>query len=106
MATQRWPLIVRQAKLLKLAVSDYIDRIADGRGLRRRVITQPRPKADVRFVLFVAVQLDRSRQNVMVVRTKAERMLTRSKMKNAVLVFLLVLRTRLVPALQSSAAMA
>jgi hypothetical protein len=31
--------------LLKLAVSDYIDRMADGRSLRQRVITQPRPKA-------------------------------------------------------------
>ena len=26
--------------------SDYIDGIVDGRGLRQRVITQPRPKAD------------------------------------------------------------
>ena len=47
MVTQRWPLIVQQWKLLRLAVSDYIDRIADGRGLRQRVITQPRPKADL-----------------------------------------------------------
>jgi hypothetical protein len=43
MVTQRWPLIVQQEKLLKLAVSDYSDRIVDGRGLRKRVITQPRP---------------------------------------------------------------
>jgi glutathione-regulated potassium-efflux system ancillary protein KefC len=34
--------------LLRLAVSDYIDRIVDGRGLRQRVITQPRPEADIR----------------------------------------------------------
>jgi hypothetical protein len=34
-------LIVQQEKLLKLAVSDYVDRIVDGRGLRQRVITQP-----------------------------------------------------------------
>ena len=39
-------LIVQQEKLLKLAVSDYIDRIVDGRRLRQRVITQPRPVAD------------------------------------------------------------
>jgi hypothetical protein len=32
--------------LLKSAVSDYIDRIVGGRGLRQRVITQPRPLAD------------------------------------------------------------
>jgi hypothetical protein len=32
--------------LLRLALSDYIDWIVDGRGLRQRVITQPRPKAD------------------------------------------------------------
>ena len=44
--TQRRPLIVQQEKLLKLAVSDYIDRIVDGRRLRQRVITQPRPVAD------------------------------------------------------------
>jgi hypothetical protein len=31
MVTQRWPLIVQQEKLLKLAVSDYIDRTVDGR---------------------------------------------------------------------------
>ena len=44
--TQRRPLIVQQEKLLRSAVSDYIDRIVDGRGLRQRVITQPRPNAD------------------------------------------------------------
>jgi hypothetical protein len=32
--------------MLRSAVSDYIDRIVDGRGLRQRVITQPRPTAD------------------------------------------------------------
>jgi len=37
------PLIVQQEKLLRLAVSDYIDRIVAGRGLRQHVITQPRP---------------------------------------------------------------
>jgi hypothetical protein len=45
--TQRWPLILQQEELLKLAVSDYVDRIVDGRGLRQRVITQPRPKGDI-----------------------------------------------------------
>jgi hypothetical protein len=40
-------LIVQQEKLLKSAVSDYIDRIVDGRGLRQRVITQPRPNPDI-----------------------------------------------------------
>ena len=45
--TQRWSLILQQEKLLTLAVSDYIDRIVDGRGLRQRVITQPRPGADI-----------------------------------------------------------
>jgi hypothetical protein len=45
--TQRRPLIVRREKLLRLAVSDYIDRIVDGRGLRQRVVTQPRPIGDV-----------------------------------------------------------
>ena len=39
-------LIVRQEKLLKSAVSDYIDRIMNRRGPRQRVITQPRPNAD------------------------------------------------------------
>jgi hypothetical protein len=28
-------------------VSDYIDRIVDGCGLRQRVITQPRPEPDI-----------------------------------------------------------
>jgi hypothetical protein len=46
MVTQRWPLIVQQEKLLRLAVLDYIDRIVDRRGLRQRVITQPRPKPE------------------------------------------------------------
>jgi hypothetical protein len=46
--TQRWPLIVQQEKLLGSAVSEHIDRIMDGRGLRQRVITQPRPKAGVK----------------------------------------------------------
>jgi hypothetical protein len=41
------PLIVQQEKLLRSAVSDYIDRIVDGCGLRQRVITQPRPLADL-----------------------------------------------------------
>src|SRR5258708_16909185 len=44
---QRRPLIVHQEKLLRSVVSDYIDRIVDGRGLRQRVITQPRPVADI-----------------------------------------------------------
>ena len=47
MVTQRGLLIVQQEQLLRLAVSDYIDRIVDGRGLRQRVITQPRPQADI-----------------------------------------------------------
>jgi hypothetical protein len=47
MVTQRGLLIVQQEQLLKLAVSDYIDRIVDGRGLRQRVITQPRPNPDI-----------------------------------------------------------
>ena len=47
MVTQRGLLIVQQEQLLRLAVSDYIDRIVDGRGLRQRVITQPRPGADL-----------------------------------------------------------
>jgi hypothetical protein len=33
--------------LLKSAVSDYIDRIVNRRGPRQRVITQPRPDADI-----------------------------------------------------------
>jgi hypothetical protein len=33
--------------LLRSAVSDYIDRIVDGRELHQRVITQPRPEADI-----------------------------------------------------------
>lgn len=41
------PLIVQQEKLLRLAVSDYIDRIVAGRGLRQHVITQPRPLSEV-----------------------------------------------------------
>ena len=47
MVTQRGLLIVQQEQLLRLAVSDYIDRIVDGRGLRQRVITQPRPTTEV-----------------------------------------------------------
>jgi hypothetical protein len=47
MVTQRGLLIVQQEQLLRLAVSDYIDGIVDGRGLRQRVITQPRPGADI-----------------------------------------------------------
>jgi hypothetical protein len=47
MVTQRWPLILQQEKLLRLAVSHYIDRIVDGRGLRQRIITQPRPNWDI-----------------------------------------------------------
>ena len=45
--TQKRPLIVQQEKLLRSAVSDYIDRIVDGCGLRQRVITQPRPGTEV-----------------------------------------------------------
>jgi hypothetical protein len=45
--TQRWLPIVQQEKMLKSAVSNYIDRIVGGRGLRQRVITQPRPEADI-----------------------------------------------------------
>jgi len=45
--TRRRPLIVQQEKLLRSAVSDYIDRIVDGCGLRQRVITQPRPEGDI-----------------------------------------------------------
>jgi hypothetical protein len=41
-------LIVQQEKLLKSAVSGYIDRIVDHRGLRQRVIALPRPLADIR----------------------------------------------------------
>ena len=48
MVTQRGLLIVQQEQLLRLAVSDYIDRIVDGRALRQRVITQPRPEAVMR----------------------------------------------------------
>ena len=33
--------------MLRSAVSDYIDRIVDGRGPRQRVITQPRPGTDI-----------------------------------------------------------
>jgi hypothetical protein len=33
--------------MLRSAVSDYIDRIVDGRGPRQRVITQPRPNPDI-----------------------------------------------------------
>ena len=33
--------------MLRLALSDYIDRIVDGRGLRQRVITQPRSVGDI-----------------------------------------------------------
>ena len=40
-------LIVQREKLLKSAVSDYIDRIVNRRGPSQRVITQPRPRADV-----------------------------------------------------------
>jgi hypothetical protein len=40
-------LIVQQEKNLRSAASDYIDRIVDSRGLRQRVITQPRPKGDL-----------------------------------------------------------
>src|SRR5947207_13988883 len=47
MVTQRGLLVVQQEQLLRLAVSDYIDRIVDGRGLRQRVITQPRPNCDI-----------------------------------------------------------
>jgi hypothetical protein len=33
--------------MLRSAVSGYIDRIVDGRALRQRVFTQPRPIADI-----------------------------------------------------------
>jgi hypothetical protein len=59
MVTQRWPLIVQQEKLLRLAVSDYIDRIVDGRGRRQRVITQPRPEADIAAVELEGVALEK-----------------------------------------------
>jgi hypothetical protein len=42
--------------LLRSAVSDYIDRIVDGCGLRQRVITQPRPIRDIRQRLTTASQ--------------------------------------------------
>jgi hypothetical protein len=48
--TQRRLLIVQQKNCSKSAVSDCIDRIAGGRGQRQRVITQPRPVADIAFV--------------------------------------------------------
>jgi hypothetical protein len=41
--------------LLKSAVSDYIDRIVHGRGLRQRVITQPRPQADIELATVQTV---------------------------------------------------
>jgi hypothetical protein len=43
-------LIVQQEKLLKSAVSDYIDRIVNRRGPRQRAITQPRPEGDIRRI--------------------------------------------------------
>ena len=49
MVTQRGLLIVQQEQLLRLAVSDYIDRIVDGRALRQRVFTQPRPLTDMQI---------------------------------------------------------
>ena len=49
MVTQRGLLIVQQEQLLRLAVSDYIDRIVDGRALRQRVFTQPRPNSDIKL---------------------------------------------------------
>jgi len=45
--TQRRRRIVQHKKLRRSAVSDHIDRIVDGRRLRQRVITQPRPKPDM-----------------------------------------------------------
>jgi hypothetical protein len=45
--TQRRPLIVQQEKIAQIGRVDYIDRILDGRRLRQRVITQPRPKGDM-----------------------------------------------------------
>jgi hypothetical protein len=45
--TQRRSLIVQQEKIAQIGVSDHIDRIVDGRGLRQRVITQPRPNWDM-----------------------------------------------------------
>src|SRR3954465_14645833 len=50
--TQRRLPIVQQEKMLKSAVSDYIDRIVGGRGLRQRVITQPRPICDIDPLAF------------------------------------------------------
>ena len=43
-------LIVQREKLLKSAVSDYIDRIVNRRGPRQRVITQPRPICDISWI--------------------------------------------------------
>ncbi len=40
-------LIDQRKTMLKLAGSDYIDRIVDGRGPRQRIITQPRPFPDI-----------------------------------------------------------
>ena len=45
--------------MLRSAASDYIDRIVDGRGLRQRVITQPRPAPDIVVVQIVAHFTDR-----------------------------------------------
>jgi hypothetical protein len=40
-------LIDQQQKIAQIGVSDYIDQIADCRGPRQRVITQPRPGTDI-----------------------------------------------------------
>jgi hypothetical protein len=39
--------------MLRSAMSDYIDRIVDGRRLRQRVITQPRPTTDIGPNFFI-----------------------------------------------------
>ena len=39
--------------MLRSAVSDYIDRIVDGRELHQRVITQPRPEADIGYLTIL-----------------------------------------------------
>ena len=45
--TQRRPLIVQQEKIARIGRVGHIDRIVDGRRLCQRVITQPRPIADI-----------------------------------------------------------
>jgi hypothetical protein len=45
-------------KLLKSAMSDYIDRIVSGRGLRQRVMTQPRPGPELKVAIGRTVKLN------------------------------------------------